>query len=254
MGNMSTLHLETQENSYFISGLLAFLFYITCILLLLLYLDKSDVKKISAFKKNTVLELEIIIDPSPIIKKIQKSKAIKKEEKTFEEKSKSVSVVETADVKSLFSNVKTKARKIEKKIINNTKKSLVSSRHKSKFEKEKKTSSLKVSNILDDVNVSSKQTITMDAKYEKDPYYSKIHELLGQRWNSVRTFDELFAKVIVIINNQGEFDYRFLSGSGNNDFDSALKEFLEEQKLISYPEYKKGNRTKIEVLFKSSNN
>ncbi|NQY19703.1 MAG: TonB C-terminal domain-containing protein [Campylobacteraceae bacterium] len=251
---MNTLHLDTKDDSYFLSGFLALLFYITCILLLLLYLDKSKIKKISAFKKNTVLELEIIIDPKIKVRRTQKSKAVKKVEETYVKKSKSVSTIKTASVKTLFSNVKTKAKKIKKEVVNNLKTSSVASRNKSKFEKERKTSSLKVSNILDDITVKSKQSVSMDTKYEKDPYYSKINELLTQRWNNVRTFDELSAKVIITITSNGELSYRILSRSGNDIFDASLKEFLEEQRLITYPSYTKGSRTDIKLIFGTSNN
>lgn len=253
MDKMNTLFLDTKEDSYLLSGLLAFLFYIFCMLTLLLYLDKNEVKKFDALSKNTVLELEIIIDTKTKANKTSKSKNIKKEEKIIVQKSKSLNITQTAKLKSLFSNVKTKAKKIEKNIVNNRKQSLVSSRHRSKFEKERKSTSLKVSNILDDVNVKTKQNIAMDSKYQKDPYYSKIYELLGQRWNNVTTFDELFAKVLVIITNSGEFDYRFIRGSGDDIFDSALKAFLEDQKLLTYPPYIKASKTQIEVIFKSSN-
>jgi hypothetical protein len=62
---------------------------------------------------------------------------------------------------------------------------------------------------------------------------------------------DLFAKVLVIITNDGKFDYKFLKYSGNEVFDSSLTSFLNEQVNIAYPEHNKGSVTKIEVIFKS---
>ena len=255
MVKMPRLNLHSSEKSYFLSGLIAFIIYLFCIVSILFYLSENESKKIDAMQKNTILQLEIIVDNT---QKIQKStskpvkKVIKKEEKIVE-KSKSVSITKTADLKSLFSKVKTKAKKVEKKEVVNVKKSLVSSRFRSNFEKQRKSENIKVSNILDDVTVKSRANVSMDSKYDKDPYYSKIYEMLGQRWNNVITFDELFASVLITITSSGGFDYRIIKGSGDETFDEALKDFLQNQKLELYPAYTKGSKTQIEVIFKSKN-
>ncbi len=255
MVKMPRLNLHANEKSYFLSGLISFFIYFLCLFLILLYLRENESKKIDALSKNTVLQLEIIVDNT---QKFQKStskpvkKVIKKEEKIVK-KSKSVSITKTADLKSLFSKVKTKAKKVEKKVVNNVKKSLVSSRFKSSFEKQRKSENIKVSNILDDVTVKSRANVSMDSKYDKDPYYSKIYEMLGQRWNTVVTFDELFARVLVTITSSGSFDYRIIKGSSDDAFDEALAMFLQNQKLELYPAYTKGSKTQIEVIFKSKN-
>jgi len=251
MVEMRSLNLHRPEKSYLLSGFLSISFYLTCIFLLLLYLNKSETKKIDAMSKNTVLQLEIIVDKTE--KKIRKSTSknkkveIKKEEKIVK-KSKSVSITKTADVKSLFSKVTTKAKKIEKKTVSNVKKSVVSSRFRSNFEKQKKQNNVKVSNILDDVTVKSKPNIAMDSKHTKDPYFSKIYELLIQRWNAL-TFGEFSSKVTITITSAGRFDYSSFVSSGNDLFDATLKEFLENQKLELYPPYTKGSKTEITVVF-----
>ena len=196
----TNLNLNIKDDSYLVSGILSFTFYIVCIFILLLYLTKEEVKKFDAISKTTVLELELIIDTkADDFKKAKVKKTNNKKAETYVKKSKSRSVNKTADIKSLFSNVKTRAKKIEKKVVNNTKKSLVSSRFKSKFEKQRKTSDLKVSNILEDVAVKSKTLVSTDSKYQNDPYYSKIYELLAQRWSPMLILDELSAKILIII-------------------------------------------------------
>jgi len=242
---------SSNQKNFITSGIISFSIYIIVILLFFLYVKTSDVKKFDAFSKTTVLELSILIDEnkSEINQKIKKEKIKKSEE--IVKKSKSKTAKQQNSVKSLFANVKVKSENIIEKKVNNVVQSSNASRFKAKFEKQRKSDDLSVSSLLN--NVKSKASVMPSSQTSKntDPYYSKIYELLAQRWNPINLQDGLYAKVLVSITSNGSFNYKFLKYSGNESFDNSLISFLNEQVNISYPKHDKGNVTKIEVLFKA---
>ena len=61
----------------------------------------------------------------------------------------------------------------------------------------------------------------------------------------------LKAVVLIMIDLDGRFDYRFVTGSGDEGFDSSLKAFLEEQKNLAYPKPTKEKDIKVNVNFRS---
>jgi len=245
------LNFNTKESSFLTAGIISLLVYLLIVFLFFLYLKTSDIKKFDPFKNDTILELNILIDENSVIK--NKKSEIKESKKSEEivEKSKSISSKHQASVKSLFANVEDKAEKTVNEEVKNIVESNVTSRFKAKFEKQRKTEKLSVSSILDDIKSKASVMPSSQSNNETDPYYSKIYELLAQRWNPMLIVDGLYAKVLVIITNDGKFDYKFLRYSGNESFDNSLNSFLNEQVNITYPKHDKGPVTKIEVLFKA---
>jgi hypothetical protein len=238
-----------QDKRYFyIAGTISLTLYFTFCFFLLIYVNAPKPKKYDAFSKTTVLELELIST------KDTKNRIEKKVEKVVEkvvEKSTSKSSEKKADFKSLFANVKTTNKTVAQKEVNNVVSSSDPSRYKSKFEKQKKSNNVSVSKLLSDIKTTTKMSISASAKNDNDPYYSKIYELLASRWTPTTVGANLEAKVLVIISSNGEFDYRFIKYSNDDRFNDSLKNFLESQKSVAYPPHNKGNRTDIEVLFKS---
>lgn len=243
----------SDKKIFYVSGILSFSFYGLFFLLFILYVKSHNVKKIDAFSKTTVLELDIIVDNKPKQEEKTIQKLVQNSEKSEDivKKSTSKSVKTTANVQSLFANVSVAAQTVKKEVINNTEKSLVSSRYKSKFEKQSKSESVSVSKLLDNVKQNSSKLLVSNNKNQNDPYYSKIYELLASRWNPRIIIDDLSAKVIITIFNDGRFDYKLLIQSGNDIFDDSLYAFLESQKLEKFPPYEKGNSTDIEFTFKT---
>ena len=192
----------------------------------------------------------MIDDNSEIINKKAEVEKSKKSEEIVE-KSKSKSNKQQTSVKSLFANVADRSEKIIEEPVNNVVNSEVSSRFKAKFEKERKSDSLSVSSILSNVKSKASVMPSSQTSENSDPYYSKIYELLAQRWNPMLIIDGLYAKVLVIITNDGKFDYKFLKYSGNESFDNSLTSFLNEQVNITFPKHDKGSKTEIEVIFKA---
>ncbi len=244
---------KDDKNNFYLSGILAFTVYLLCLLAVALYLKTSDVKKFDAISKVTVLELDMIIEPN----KLKEIKPIKsrtdqidtKKSNKIVKKSASTSAKQKANLKSLFAKVKTDSPKVAKEEILNVKKSTVASRFKSKFEKQQKSKNVTVSKLLDTVKSKSSVKIPTDTKNRNDEYYSKIYELLASRWNPGLIIEGLSAKVLIIISSDGDFNFKFLKNSGNIIFDDSLKEFLEDQKTISYPAHNRGSKQKIAVTF-----
>lgn len=238
-----------KKDYFYLSGAIALLFYFFCFLLFALYLNSPEVKKFDSFTKSTVLELDIMIMDNSEVKTVKTQQKASKKSHEVVKKSASRSPKQSNNVKSLFSKVKTTSKTILKKEVNNVSKSVVASRFKSKFEKQKKSSSVSVSKLLDNVKTKSSVIASTDSKNNNDPYFSKIYELLAKRWRPMLIIDGLSAKVLVIISSSGEFDYRFIQYSGNERFDDSLKSFLRDQVDITYPPHERGSSQKIAVTF-----
>lgn len=210
------------------------------------------IKTYSFKSKETIIELDMIVKKSDK-KRVEKKedKKIEKPIQKLEKKSTSVSTKKMPDLKSLFGKVKIKEKKIVDKEIVNIKKSLDPSRFKAKFEKEKKSSNIKINTVLDDkVTTTDKKRITTSKVQENDEYFSKVDELLNEFIPTTREIN-LIATVLVTISPNGKFDYRFIKFSKNDRFNIDLKAFLEQQKSIIYPIPKKGKTVRINVDFKS---
>lgn len=244
---------KNDKNNFYLSGVLAFGLYLLFILLFALYMKSQDVKKFDAISKVTVLELDIIIEPKikedtkPIKNKTDQIDTKKSNE--LVKKSTSISAKKRSNLKSLFSNVKTNAPKVAQKKILNVKKSTVTSRFKSKFEKQQKSKNITISKLLDSVTSKSSVKVPTDSIEKNDEYYSKIYDLLASKWKPMLINEGLSAKVLVIISSDGNFDYKFLSYSNDVRFDESLKNFLESQKFDRYPRHNRGSQQEIAVTF-----
>jgi hypothetical protein len=245
-----------KNRFFYISAFISIAIYLCLVVLILLYITKREPKRFNSFKKDTVLELSIIVPqkkPKPIIKKHHVASSVIKHKiaKKIVKKSKSSSAKQKTNLKSLFANVKVKANKIETKKVNYVKKTEVVSRFKAKFEKQKETPVSNLSKILikQDSYIAPKKTVDTNANHDK--YISEIYDIIFQRWNPKFTIDGLSAKVIITINSKGSFYYKLIQYSGNNSFDKQLVDFLDSQTQELYPAPKTERSIDIEVTFKA---
>jgi hypothetical protein len=237
-----------EKNYFYLAGFVSVSIYITICILFLYYLNSPQAKKFDAFSKTTVLELELISLKSNE-NKVAKKSTIKKQ--SIVKKSTSKSHKAKADFKSLFANVKIKAKTISKKDVNTEVSSIDPSRFKSKFQKQKKTDNVSVSKLLTDTKTSTKVPVTMSGKGEKHKYFSKIKEILWTRWNPRLLIEGLSVKVLVKITKDGKFDYRIMKYSNDIRFDESLKEFLNKQINELFPPHNINNEVDIIINFKS---
>ena len=241
-----------KSSSFYIAGLISFSFYILVCLLVMYYISAPKVKTFTVQTKSTVIELDMIVIKSDK-KRIEKKE--EKKEKTLDEvflkKETSVSSKKTANIKSLFGNVKTNAVKISKTEVNNTKQSLSAKRYKAKFDKVKKSSNIKLDTLSNDkMTTTNTNSSNKNKNKESNEYFSKIDSLLSV-WTPTVRVDGLISTVLIKIDMNGKFEYEITKYSGNDIFDLSLKDFLEEQKNISYPIPEKNKVVKISVDFKS---
>lgn len=246
------MHLGTKSNNknFFLSGAIALGIYLFCMALFLLYISSPKAQKFDALSKNTVLELEVLIlDKSKLAKKNKTVKKDTKKSKEIVKKTKAITTKTTSSVKSLFANVKTNTKEVIEKEVVNVKKTIVTSRFKAKFEKQKKTDNVRVSKLLDSEQTRSKVKTSSDSKNKSDEYFSKIYELLTQRWAPALFVDKLSAEVLIMITQDGNFTFTFRNRSTNENFNNKLEEFLNEQKLLTFPKHNKGRVMQLEVKF-----
>lgn len=234
---------------FFLSGFLSISVYLAICVSFLIYVNAPKPKKFDS-SKTTVLELELIstkAQEKKVAKKtVQKEPEIVKKATSRSHKQKAV------DAKSLFANVKTKAVKKTEKVVTTAKESIDPSRFKSKFQKQKKTDNTNVSKLLNDTKTTTNMPKTSSSgKGEKHKYFSQIKEILWQRWNPRLLEPGLVVKVLVMITNDGRFDYRIMKYSSDERFDESLKEFLEIQKNESFPTHKINTKVDIIINFKS---
>ena len=204
--------------SFIPSSIIAFSFYV-CICVLIMYYLFSPIPKTLDLKSTSMtIELDMITE------KAEKKMVEKKTEKIIEkeavkEKEASVSNEKKPDLKSLFANVKETAKTVTKEEVNNIEKSIDPKRFKAKLEKEKRSNNIKIDKLLEDEKTATNTKSTNANKgQETDEYFSKVQELLDV-WNPVGT--GLKAVVLIMIDLDGRFDYRFVTGSGDEGFDSS---------------------------------
>jgi len=240
-----------QEKSYFyLSGFISVSVYLALCASFLFYINAPKPKKFDSFSKTTVLELELISTKSNERKVAKKSNL---KEPKIVKKSTSISHKQKlVDPKALFANVKTTEKKVVEEKTNIVKESGDPARYKADFQKQKKTDNSSVSKLLSDVKTTTNiPKNNVSAKGETHEYFSKVKEILWQRWNPRLLEEGLVVKVLVMITNDGKFDYRIVKYSKDERFDESLKEFLESQKNEAFPTHKINTKVDIIINFKS---
>jgi hypothetical protein len=249
--------MDNKQELYY-SAIASVAIYIILILSFLVYVKTHEVKKINATIKNTVLQLDVILEtPNENKEKITIKSSVKNQDiaKKVVKKTTSTSIKKRSDLKSLFANVKTNIKNVSKDEVSNVKKSSFASRFKSKFEKEKKTEKLVLSKLTENLQhktIADNKNVTMDkVSDEQDPYYSKIYQMLSNGWNPTIFKNELKAKLNITIFDNGKFSYKFIQYSGNVGFDKHLKEFLDRESQTTYPISPTNKTVNIEITFQS---
>ncbi len=240
--------------NFFISAFISIFAYILIILLFMVYLQHNKVNKYKAVSKNTVLELELIVEKKTIPKKvIAKATPKKTKSKKIIKKSRSTSVKKRTNLKALFAKVKTTATKIEHKKVSNVKSNQITSRFKSKYKKEKREAIVHKSKLIDVKNIKeSKKIKLIKNKGNYNKYYSNISNIILTRWYKYPIFkqDDYLVIVEITIDDKGKFSYYIISYSGNIIVDKAIKEFLDNETAKIYPIAPDGLTKKIKVNFK----
>lgn len=235
----------------FSSGILSFgIYFALLIFFASRYYESIFQPKQYSFSKETVFEVAIS-EPEPKIEppiEIPQQKEQPKEDVVEIKESASKTPKESVPLKELFSEVDVpKPTPPEQKV--HTVDDELAKRLKAleSMEKTKKSDSAK--KLVEGLNIQKSVTFA-PTQGEFDEYYAKIHEILMKRY-APSSSDRGEAKVLISIDKNGRFDYRIRQKSGNMNFDSYLESYLEALKNIDFPPFTKGNKTEIEVTFKT---
>jgi hypothetical protein len=245
--------------SFFVSAIVAFGSYFLLLVLFLSYVTTADVKKISSNSKNTVLKLDIVMSPkkSAKPKKIiikEKKKINTKIAKEIVKKSSSTSAKKKTNLKSLFAKVSTKVRKVVKKTVNTVKKSTTASRFKSKFEKETKRKKVSLSKLTDTKNIASTKATNQKNDKIQDEYLSSVQTILMTKYhefisyNQLQTSNDPTVKIFFTVDFEGNFGYKIVKESMNDEYNNIIKQFLESLKNYKFPPSLEKQKVKLETI------
>ncbi|WP_332444915.1 energy transducer TonB [Wolinella succinogenes] len=234
------------------SGVIA----VSAYLLLLIFLvfkfssENSNPTRYS-FAKETTFEvslMEVKPEIKPEVQKLPPKEEKKVEEIPVTEESASRTPHVGLGVNKLFAQVDAKVpvKEIKPADVHDP----IAKKKKSDKPTQKDTIDESLQKILSDVNVKNTMSFNVPAG-QYDEFYAKVNEILYTHWNPSGFSYKEESKVIITITAAGKFNYKISRKSGNSAFDSALEEFLEKMKTVDFPPFPRGDKTNIEVTFKT---
>ena len=233
------------------SGSISLCCYALMIALLLWRLSAvSEPPKAYTTYKETTFSIDLIEESKPKkeIKVTQKRSEKKVKEIPVKKESASVSPNVGIGINDLFKQVESKMPvKSTKPPSQNDK---IAKNKKAKESAQSENLSDELEKIM--ANLDTQKTLSFATpKGEYDAFYAKVHEILAQNSNPMRTATQHFSEVAITIDAQGKFSYVIVKKSGDFEFDEALKAFLDIMRRQEFPPYDGGSSTKIMVTFKT---
>ncbi len=235
------------------SGFLALSFYLGILFMAgLIYFDAIFEAKQYTFSKETVFEVSIT-EPEPEIKPTPEPPKPKEQEreeiKEVVEESASKTPKESVNVKDLFKEVDIpKPTPPERNVSNPNDEKAKRLKALEALEKAKKSDEAK--KLVDGIKIQRSVTVA-PTQGEFDEYYAKIHEMLMKSFAPKGELGKAESKVLVTVDNRGNFSFKIVNKSGNDAFDSYLSSYLDTLKQSNFPPYEKGSKTEIQVTFKT---
>ncbi len=235
---------------------ISILIYIAVLAALSFYLHDRISKNINyTSKKKSFLNITLVEKKN---NKITKKKSVKKKLKKKPEKSK---VTKKPKVKRSTKQKATKKVSLQglfdkidvKKISEPKRETAKRSRKKVVLKKEKEIQKRvnNASKIVDSLNLENSKMIVSSKDGIYDEFRGKITEILDKNWqNTINTVSGNKAKVIIYIDNMGNFSYKIVTLSYNDAFNAKLMDFLESMKDEEFPPFEEGKLFKMQVEFK----
>ena len=104
--------------------------------------------------------------------------------------------------------------------------------------------------LLEDEKTATDSKLKSSAKGDKsDDYASKIYEIL-QAGAPISQDTKIIVKVIVMVDENGKFDYKIQKASSDEGYNEALKSYLDTQRGVPYPIPPNGKGVRYSVDFK----
>ncbi len=231
----------------FIPFLLSISLYVGILYGIFYYINYSDefIKKYTS-KKDNFLEVAIVktnkqnIKPKSAQKKDENIKKIKEEKKKTKKEDKKDNKNEMkktskkphVGIKDLFGKIKTKD-------INKTQPLPLSKKSTSQASRKKpvKEKSQKAKNIASLLKFSSSPSLSAQSSTgEYDKFRGVVTEMLEGFWHQTEGIQiGAEAHVKVFIDKDGHFSYDIVNFSYNNDFNTKLRNFLEDMLNVQFP-------------------
>lgn len=229
-----------MDNRFYlvVSITLSICIYILIILIVLFYLKPIEDKEVfSGFKNEFLIELDIVNDSAEIVEQKGSSQELIESQSAINDSKDTVTSKSSLDVKSIFSNIKSEtlnpkiSSKVDPALINTNKK------FESKIQKDTSINNIELSKLLDIESPKSRSANLSLLQGKIDSYYSQISSLILSRWYRfpLTTDAKYLVSANIKIDTAGNFSFVMLKYSGNNHVDEAVKLFLKNQSLETYP-------------------
>ena len=238
-----------------ISGLLAFAIYFLLLGLLLNYFNHKSHRKPIHFVKKNDNRITVALSKPSEEKRVDTAKLPRKKKEDLaekkEHKKKAIPKISKKVQKSVKKKEKPRDKKRTKKIV------------KKKERKRNKTSKKKINvnslfKKIDDKqpvknshNVTKNKSIKNDRNRDRgirNAYFAKIEETL-QNWPAQSEFAGQRVKVWLRIRNDGSFEFRLLSPSNNEDFNTGLIQYLQQLQRIGFEPHQNSKAYELNVEF-----
>ena len=249
--------MPDRSTKYNLIGfILSFIFYLIIISLLALYLQEKVKKNIDfTLKKDNILDITLVEKkPKKItkpLKKIVKKQKIKKPKPiTKKPKPQKIApkVQKKVSLQGLFKKIDT--QKIVKQKIDIAQQSRKKKIESKKID-EKPIKKEIAKKMVENLNFEKSQNIKSSKKGIYDKFRGKVQQILYDNWqNTIDTVSGNSATVEIYIDKMGNFSYKIVKLSYNNEFNSKLIDFLEEMRDKEFPPFTQGEIFKLQVEFK----
>jgi protein TonB len=244
-----------NRSLYNITGfVVASIFYLCVLVFLGFYLQEKIRKNIKyTANKNTILDITLVEKkskpkksiPKKVEKHIRKTKkttpkpAVKKRKSNSPKKISLQGLFKKVNIKNIKEPTVKKSEPIRRKI-----------KTVQKAEENNMTKN-DAKQIVKSLNFQNKKSIISSKDGVYDKFKGKITQILDENWqNTIDTVSGNSATVTVFVDKFGTFSYKIEKLSYNDDFNSKLRNFLEEMKDKEFPPFVDGEIFKIQVEFK----
>jgi len=233
-----------MENRFnLISGALAFLIYFVLLGLLLTYFNHHTKKKSVHYADKSSKAIAVSLSPSP--NRVDRAKKSSKPKKKSQAKTKP---------KEILKPKKTASQKKIKSV--SPKPSKTIKRNKKKPEKK-----IKMSKLFDKINekkpIEKKEKKTTKKRLKKEKgqdrgvknaYFARVERML-QNWPSQSEFAGETIRVWLKIRQDGTFEFKLLSASNNEDFNTGLIQYLKQLQRVGFDPHRHSKAYELNVEF-----
>ncbi len=243
-----------KKTTLLLSGFFSIFIYISVVgAILYRYIDlQGEVKKYT-FQKETIFEVSLDVQKEEIKKRpIPVVKEEKKVEVKEDKKDASQTPIVGTGIKSLFSEIEANAP-VKNEEVDQSKHDEIAKRIKDIKPMQKEQKESQTDKIIQNLSTSATLAFAKTSG-EYDEYYAKVQELLFEHWKPKSYDQNLESKILITIDSTGAFRFSVLEKSGDVVFDSELLSTLLELENLDFPPFDRGDKTNIEVIFKTEGN